>query len=120
MKSVHACIFPEPHVKSIERYFSKEDSTKLHKSRLPRARHIEGFIDSGLIAPLPIWSPIPKEFQRTARDSFSIWGLEAQRIEHLPLKLRKLAYYTKKRGNIFIALRKEAHKNPRSDGDATR
>jgi len=114
-------IFPEPHETSLEGYFSKEDLTKLQKARSPRNRRVIGFIDFNLIEPLPVWSAVPKKYQRTARDSFEIWGLEAQPIEYLPSKLRKLAYYAKrgKNGQVFIALRKEAYKNPRSDGDAT-
>jgi len=61
-----------------------KEKVELCHSRIPQARFIEGFLDSNLIAPLPIWSPVPKEPQKTAHDSFSIWGLEAQHAKYLP------------------------------------
>jgi len=57
-------------------------------SRIPAMRHIVDFLQFDLIAPLPIWSPIPEKYQRTARDSFYTWGLEAQPIKWLLLDFK--------------------------------
>ena len=46
-------------------------------------RHIEGWLQIDLICPLPIWSPVPEPYRRTAQDSFSSWGLEAQHPKYL-------------------------------------
>lgn len=69
-------------------YMTLNDKVELCHSRIPQMRHITGFLDSNLIAPLPVWSPVPKEHQRTAQDSFSIWGLEAQHPKYLPAILQ--------------------------------
>jgi hypothetical protein len=61
-----------------------EERIKLCHSRIPGRRHIVGFSDSNLIAPLPIWSPVPAKYSEGGNDSFSIWGLEAQDPKYLP------------------------------------
>lgn len=101
---------------TLKRHFSKEELIKLCHSRIPQMRYIVDFGDSNLIAPLPIWSPVPEKYQRTAHDSFSIWGLEAQPIKWLPIELQKFAYYVKRRSRgkrvtINIGLKPEAYKN---------
>jgi hypothetical protein len=65
--------------------FTPSDRIKLCHSRIPMMRCITGWLDSGLIAPLPIWSPVPEPYRRTGtQDDFSIWGLEAQHPKYLP------------------------------------
>lgn len=83
---------------SLKRNFILEDKVKLCHSRIPMMRHIEGWLQSNLIAPLPIWSPVPEKYRRGARDSFSIWGLEAQHPEHLPAILQPFVH-VERRGN---------------------
>ena len=95
----------------LTRHFSKEELIELCHSRIPGMRHIVGFMDSGLIAPLPIWSPVPEKYRRSARDAFHNWGLEAQPIRWLPAELQKFAFYVKRHGRIVgIGLRKGACK----------
>lgn len=99
---------------TLKRNFTKEELIKLCHSRIPRMRHIEGFLDSNLITPLPIWSPVPEKYRRTAKDSFSIWGLEAQPVKWLPAELQKYIVYIRRgRKNriVGIGLKKGAYKN---------
>jgi hypothetical protein len=97
---------------NLERHFSKEDLIALCHSRNPERRHIEGFLGFNLIAPLPIWSPVPEKHRKTAQDSFSIWGLEAQHPKYLPSELQPFVYFLRnKRGKIVgIGLREGAYK----------
>lgn len=99
---------------SLEKYFSKEELIALCHSRKRKMRHIEGFIDSGLIAPLPIWSPVPEKYRRTPQDSFSVWGLEAQDPKYLPFVLQEFVYLVKegrgKRKGWSVRLREGAYK----------
>lgn len=99
---------------TLERHFSKEELIVLCHSRIPKMRHIEGFLDSNLIAPLPIWSPVPERYRRTAKDSFSIWGLEAQHPKYLLAALQPFVYVFKrgkgKRTRYFLGLREGAYK----------
>lgn len=80
---------------TLEQHFSKEELIALCHSRIPKMRHIEGFLDSNLIAPLPIWSPVPEKYRRTAKDSFSVWGLEAQDPKCLPFVLQEFVCLVK-------------------------
>ena len=73
---------------SLNRNFTIAEKISLCHSRIPEMRTITGFLDTGLIAPLPIWSPIPEKYQKTAQDDFSVWGLEAQHPKYLPEKLK--------------------------------
>jgi len=99
---------------SLLKQFSKEELIKLCHSRIPKMRHIEGFIDSNLITPLPIWSPVSKKFRRSAKDSFSVWGIEAQLPKYLPLALQPYVFIKcrgkGKRKVCFIQLKPEAYK----------
>lgn len=94
---------------SLKRHFSKEELIKLCHSRIPKMRVIVGFMDSNLITPLPIWSPVPEKYRRTAKDSFHTWGLEAQPIKWLPAELQKHALYVKRARTVSIGLKKEAY-----------
>jgi hypothetical protein len=73
---------------SLRRNFTLEDKVKLCHSRIPMMRYIEGWLQVDLIAPLPIWSPVPEKYRRSARDDFSVWGLEAQHPKYLPAVLQ--------------------------------
>ena len=97
---------------TLELGFTLNEKIALCHSRISRTRHIEGFLDTGLIAPLPIWSPIPEPYRKTAHDSFSIIGLEAQDPKYLPEVLKPFVYFIKgKNGKIRgIGLRKGAYK----------
>jgi len=95
---------------TLKRHFSKEELIKLCHSCIPKKRQVVGFLKSNLVAPLPILSPVPEKFQRTAKDSFYTWGLEAQPIKWLPAELQKHAFYKKQRGKFYsIRLREEAY-----------
>lgn len=98
-------------MKTLDSYLSLEDRVRMCHERIPGMRHIEGFIDSGLIAPLPSWSPVPKKFQKIAQDAFSVWGLEAQNPKHLPEVLKPFVHLVR-RGNkiVGLALDKGAYK----------
>lgn len=97
---------------SLRRNFALEDKVRLCHSRIPMMRHIEGFSDSNLIAPLPIWSPVPEKYRRTARDSFSIWGLEAQNPEYLPAILQPFVRFEKRgNGELCLTLLEGAYKH---------
>ncbi len=99
---------------TLEKQFTKEELIKLCHSRIPNMRHIEGFSNTGLIAPLPIWSPVPERYRKTAKDSFSICGLEAQHPKYLPAALQPFVCVVKrgkgKRAHSFLALREGAYK----------
>jgi len=92
-----------------------KEKIALCHSRIPQARHIEGFVDTGLIAPLPIWSPIPEKYRRTGQDHFSITGLEAQHPKYLPEILKPFVRLeTRGKGHykhVFLALLEGAYKH---------
>jgi len=100
---------------TLTQHFSKEELIALCHARIPKMRHIEGFLDSGLIAPLPIWSPVPKQYRRTAKDSFSVWGLEAQHPKYLPAALQPFIRIVKrgkgKRAHSVLTFSEGAYKN---------
>lgn len=87
------------------------DKVKLCHSRIPQARHIEGFLDFDLIAPLPIWSPVPEKYRKSAHDSFSVWGLEAQHPKYLPEVLKPFVQIQKRGKNENIWLLEGAYKH---------
>ena len=109
---------------TLEKHFSKEELIALCHSRIPRMRHIEGFLDSGFITPLPIWSPVPEKYRKTARDSFSIWGLEAQHPKYLPAALQPFVSFVKrgkgKRAHSVLTIREGAYKNRNSSKNKER
>lgn len=90
---------------------SSEEKIKLCHSRIPQMRHIDGFLDSGLIAPLPTWSPVPEPYRRTGQDHFSIWGLEAQHPKYLPEILKPFVRLQKRGKNENIWLLEGAYKH---------
>lgn len=81
---------------ALTRNMTLEDKIKLCHSRIPQMRHIDGFLDSNLIAPLPTWSPVPEKYRKSAHDSFSVWGLEAQEPKYLPEVLKQFVRVGKK------------------------
>ena len=99
---------------TLEKYYSKEQLIALCHSRIPKMRHIEGFVDTGLIAPLPMWSPVPEKYRKTAKDSFSMVGLEAQHPKYLLEILKPFVYVVKrgkgKRTDYRLMLREGAYK----------
>jgi hypothetical protein len=97
---------------SLERNFTLNEKIALCHSRIPKMRHITGFLDSGLIAPLPTWSPVPEPYRRTSRDSFSVWGLEAQHPKYLPEVLKPFVYIIRNKNGKFrgLGLREGAYK----------
>lgn len=97
---------------SLAHALSPEDRIKLCHSRIPMMRHIEGWLQVDLIAPLPIWSPVPKKYQRSARDDFSVWGLEAQYPKYLPAILQPFVRVEKRgNGEPFLSLLEGAYKH---------
>jgi hypothetical protein len=98
---------------SLERNFTLKEKIALCHSRISKMRHIEGFVDSGLIAPLPIWSPVPEPYRKTTHDSFSIWGLEAQHPKYLPAILQPFVYVEvrgRSKKSCYVGLREGAYK----------
>jgi hypothetical protein len=86
------------------------DKIKLCHSRIPQTRRIVGFLDTGLIMPLPIWSPVPEPYRRTPQDSFHIIGLEAQHPRYLPEQLKRFVRFEKRGRNVILALMPGAYK----------
>lgn len=86
---------------SLERTLTPAQKIELCHSRIHKMRHIVGFTDTGLIAPLPIWSPYP--YPTCASEKFYMSGLEAQHPKYLPEILKPFVYLKKtgKRANNF-------------------
>jgi hypothetical protein len=105
---------------SLERNLTLEEKVKLCNSRIPMMRHKEGWLQIDLICPLPIWSPVPEKYRRTAQDSFSIWGLEAQHPKYLLEILKPFVCVEKRgRGKPFLTLLEGAYKKAHNDQRAS-
>jgi hypothetical protein len=89
---------------TLERNLTLSEKINLCHSHIPQMRHIEGFLDTGLIVPLPIWSPIPEKYQKITRDKFSVVGLEAQDPKYLPEALKPFVKVAKRGKHCYLQL----------------
>jgi hypothetical protein len=95
---------------TLERNFNLAEKIRLCHSRIPEMRVITGFFDVGLVASLPIWSPVPEKQRKCIQDGWSITGLEAQNPKYLPEELKPFVRVKKGRHDVFLVLLEGAYK----------